>query len=174
MADISRLSRFVAGLPHDVEMDTNTLVLKSLKLTDNISDNVPTELTENALSFLNEVYLLGLPLDHLPDNGVRTQVMTIADAGAGQQLITSDNVDISYLVVTPMGGPVQEEYVDYVVLANGGYDRMLSWGGLGLASTLATADNVLLQYTYGVPLILGAGEPDPFAGDPPLLDGGVP
>jgi len=172
MADISRLSRFVAGLPHDVEMDTNTLVLKSLKLTDNISDNVPTELTENVLSFLNSVYGSGLTLDHLQDAGTRTQIMTVDNAAAGQKQITSDNVDVTYLSVTPAGGPMQEEGTDFTVTANGSYARVLNWEGLGLAETLANGDNLILQYTITETIVLGGGLPA--EGGEILLDGGVP
>lgn len=174
MADISRLSRFVAGLPHDVETDTNTLVLKSLKLTDNISDNAATELTENALSFLNGVYNTGLPLDHLVDTGVRTQVMVVENAEVGYQLITTDNVDVLALVVTPFGGTPQEEDVDYQLEYDVGYSRKLVWSGLGLEETVVTGDKLLLQYSIAAPLIFSSGGPEMLGDDITIFDGGVP
>ena len=61
MADITRLSRFVGGLPRDVDMSTNTLQVSSLK----VGSISPTELTKSLVDLLVTINTTGLPSANL-------------------------------------------------------------------------------------------------------------
>ena len=61
MADITRLSRFVGGLPRDVDLTTNTLHVESLK----VGTTSPAELTKSMTTLLATIDTTGLPANKM-------------------------------------------------------------------------------------------------------------
>ena len=61
MADITRLSRFVGGLPRDVDLTTNTLQVESLK----VGTTSPAELTKSMTTLLATIDTTGLPANKM-------------------------------------------------------------------------------------------------------------
>jgi hypothetical protein len=82
MTDISRLSRFVGGLPRDVDISTNTLHVASLK----VGATSPVELTKVMTALLNTINTTGLTGDYI----------NASAAGNGLQLSLGERSLITY------------------------------------------------------------------------------